>query len=241
MRGRKDLGNMHSQFLLHIAAVLQLLLVVLASFLPIHPSSSSYQPPITHGITFIEGHVHHSASASNLVEGRDLAQYLRDHHNMFQHATDWGRGYTCFFNTLDFFAPNYVTPAQEMSRFYSLALSAAGYEWGNGAPSNLRQFTWGTITLTMRSTQAIPFRFIRGFLSDMVRFACSFPDGYVKQQTNARHMNLTPWQMTHSQMTTGPGGSIPASYTLKFVRAMDAAVIFVELVLPYAGAAAAAR
>lgn len=231
---------MHSQFLLHIAAVLQLLLVVLASFLPVHPSLSSYQPPLTHGITFIERNVHHSASASNFIKGRDLAQYLRDNCNMFERAMDWGRGYMCIFNSLDFFAPNYVTPAQKMSRFYSLALSAAGYEWGNGAPSNFRQFTWGTITLTIRSTQAIPFRFIRGFLSDMVRFACSFPEGNVKRQTNAGHVNLTPWQMTHSQMSTGPGGSIPASYTLRFVRGMDAAVIFVELVLPYAGAAAAA-
>lgn len=172
---------MHSQFFLHIAAVLQLLPVILASFLPVHPSLSSYQPPLTQGTTFVERNVHHSASVSNFIKRRDLAQYLRDNRNMFEHVTDWGRGYTCIFNTLDFFAPNYVTPAQKMSRFYSLALSAAGYEWGNGAPSNLRQFTWGTITLTMRSTQAIPFRFIRGFLTDMVRFACSFPDGYVKQ------------------------------------------------------------
>ncbi len=54
-------------------------------------------------------------------------------------------------------------------------------------------------------------------------------------------MNLTTYQMTQSQMSTGPGGSIPASYRLKFVRAVGAAVILVELVLPYAGAAAAAR
>lgn len=47
--------------------------------------------------------------------------------------------------------------------------------------------------------------------------------------------------MNHSQMSTGPGGAVPASYKLKFVRAIGAAVIFVEFVLPYAGGAAAAR
>lgn len=47
--------------------------------------------------------------------------------------------------------------------------------------------------------------------------------------------------MTLSQMSTGPGGPVPASYKLQFVRAMDTAVILVELILPLAGAAAAAR
>jgi len=42
-------------------------------------------------------------------------------------------------------------------------------------------------------------------------------------------------------MSTGPGGAIPASYKIKFVRAVGAAVVLVELVLPYAGGAAAAR
>jgi len=182
---------MRSHITLHIAAVLQLLLVVLAAFLPIHPSLSWYQPPLSHGIIFVERNVRHAVSASNVIEERDLGQYLRDRMHLFEHVMDWGRGYTCHFNMLDVFAPNYVTPAEKMSRFYSLALSAAGYEWGNGAPSNIQKFTWGTITLTMHSTQAIPFRFIRGFLTDMVRFACSSPNGYVKRQTNARHMSLT--------------------------------------------------
>lgn len=159
---------MHPHFPLHIAAVLQLLLVVFASVLPIYPSLSSHQPPLTPGIISVERNYHNLISAPDFIERRDTAQFLRDHRNLFQHVMDWGRGYTCIFNTLDFFAPNYATPAQKMSRFYSLALSAAGYEWGNGASSNVQRFTWGTMTLTMRSTQPIPFRFIRGFLTDMV-------------------------------------------------------------------------
>ncbi len=174
VRGKKDPGNMHLQFLLHVAAVLQLLPAVFASVLPLHPFSSSHQPPLTHGISFVERSIPHSVSAPDLIVRRSLAQMLRDHRNLFEHVMDWGRGYTCIFNTLDFFAPNYATPAQEMSRFYSLALSAAGYEWGNGSPSNVWQYTWGAITLTMRSTQPIPFRFIRGFLTDMVRLIYPF-------------------------------------------------------------------
>lgn len=160
---------MHPHFPLRIAAVLQLLLVVSASVLPIHPFLSLHQPSLTPGITSEERNLHHSVSAPDFIERRNLAQFLQDHRNLFQHVVDQGRGYTCIFNTLDFFAPNYAMPAQKMSRFYSLALSAASYEWGNGAPPNVRQFTWGTITLTIRSTHPIPFRFIRGFLTDMVR------------------------------------------------------------------------
>jgi len=159
---------MQPYIFLHIAGVLQLLTVVLASVFPIHPFSSQHQPPITHGIDLMERKVHHSVSASDLTKRADIAQFLRDHNNMFEHVMDWGRGYTCIFNTLDVLTPNYVTGAQELYRFYSLALSAAGYEWGNGSPSDVKQFTWGAITLTMRSTQPIPFKFIRGFLTDMV-------------------------------------------------------------------------
>ncbi|KAI4170618.1 MAG: hypothetical protein LQ343_004850 [Gyalolechia ehrenbergii] len=131
--------------------------------------------------------------------------------NVFAAVQYIGNGWSLHFRSLDICHTNVDFAASELLDFYNQVLAAALPAWSRQPPATAHGATLGDVSIHFRSDVPIPWDFIHSYLLAAI-----------------------------GQMRATPGNTVVASYKVALVSVIHTAPIWVELVLPWAGAAAAA-
>ncbi|KAL8824990.1 MAG: hypothetical protein Q9170_007972, partial [Blastenia crenularia] len=120
-------------------------------------------------------------------------------------------GWSLYWNTLDISRTNVPVAAHQLLTFYTRVLATATPVWSAQAPAKTHGAELGGVQIRFLSEVEIEWEWIRGFLDAAIGMARS-----------------------------APGDAVVSSYKIAFVNVLRSAPIWVELVLPWAGAAEAA-
>ncbi|KAL8932075.1 MAG: hypothetical protein Q9216_006973 [Gyalolechia sp. 2 TL-2023] len=132
--------------------------------------------------------------------------------NLFAIIQHFGHGWSLHVNRLDITRTNVDFAASQLLEFYSQVAAAALPVWSQLPAATARGATLGEVSIHFRSAAPIPGEVLQGWLVGAV-----------------------------GQMRTTPGNTVVAGYRVALVSGVvQTAPIWVELILPWVGAAAAA-
>ncbi|KAL8926853.1 MAG: hypothetical protein Q9208_002662 [Pyrenodesmia sp. 3 TL-2023] len=151
-----------------IVIAIQLLQLLNASAVP-RPLSSRHVP-LSSSLSTPEHNSSITARGHDIEPAPALiSRDLRLARNIFQRVQDYAPGWQAHFNLLDVVLPNYQMAATQLEEFYVDILGAVGDVWASEPARHIRECSLGEISLSLRSNQPIPWDWIQGFATDMIR------------------------------------------------------------------------